>query len=794
MNFTKYKFGYFFTLLSVLLNLILYWSGTYDSLEQKLYDYRFNLRGPLSGDYIHLNENRYNDLNNKAIKYNHVEDNDIIIVGIDQKSFNAINMEYPPYDRCLIWAKAVKNLVDAGVSVIIFDIMFDKEKIEQDLIFSKSIKYAEERNVKIILAANNDRVRDVADRQYSLVKPSQYIINNTHSKLGLVGTRSDSDDFVRRYLAFDSSTNHYPIALQAVMSFKNENPIINSDGVKIGDLFIPFYSTQNTFLINYFGPNSFVLGNTFNTFSLSEILDDGNSKNTDNLCNSCDSIDLILTQAYLDSTDQFMKQYIDSSDYMYYKKWKMPDVFSNKIVIIGSALKEDKDYFNTPFNSFQNNGAMFGIELHANVIQQILDNNHINVLLAFKGYDTNLNDKLISLVLVLFLSFLVFFSIIYFRPLTSAIFSFSFIFIWFDISIGAFLNDYLWLFKQIFRFNINVPDINQSTLIPIIYPIMSIVFTYTLNLSFKVFMEQKDKRFFKDTFGQYISPDLINQMYKKQSKPTLGGDLGIRTAFFTDIRGFSSISEQLSATKLVELLNEYLSEMTDILLKNKGTLDKYEGDAILAMFGAPISMKNHAEKAIDTSIEMQNKLKELRIRWSKSDKWPDSVHHMFMRIGMSSGEFVVGNMGSTLRMDYTMMGDVVNTAARLESAAKIYGIGNCCDIKTFKLANSKKYLYRYIDKVLVMGKIEPIEIIEVIDFQCNINKNDNILKMIEYFNKGMSYYNKSNWENAIIQFKKSNKLEINKDSNPSIVFVERCQNFIKTPPTNWTGIFKLKSK
>ena len=367
-------------------------------------------------------------------------------------------------------------------------------------------------------------------------------------------------------------------------------------------------------------------------------------------------------------------------------------------------------------------------------------------------------------------------------------------FIWFDISMGAFLNDYLWIFKIIFGINVNVPDISESIIIPIIYPISSVVFSYAFNLSFKVFMEQKDKRFFKETFGQYISPDLINQMYKKQSKPTLGGDLGLRTAFFTDIRGFSSISEELSATQLVELLNEYLSDMTDILLKNKGTLDKYEGDAILAMFGAPISMETHAEKAVDTSVEMQNKLKELRIKWSKSDKWPKSVHHMFMRIGISSGEFVVGNMGSTLRMDYTMMGDVVNTAARLEAAAKIYGIGNCCDIKTFKLVDGKKYLYRYIDKVLLMGKSEAVEIIEIIDFTDNVDKEDSRLKMVNYFNKGISYYNSSNWKAAIEQFKKSQKLEVDKNFNPSNTFIQRCENFIINPPSNWMGVFKLESK
>jgi len=149
----------------------------------------------------------------------------------------------------------------------------------------------------------------------------------------------------------------------------------------------------------------------------------------------------------------------------------------------------------------------------------------------------------------------------------------------------------------------------------------------------------------------------------------LGGEERDITAFFSDVQGFTGISESLGPTELVELLNEFLTEMTDIILKYEGTVDKFEGDAIIAFFGAPNELKNHPEVACKASIDMQNRMVELRKHWRDQDK-PE----LKMRIGLCTGPAVIGNMGSQNRMDYTMMGDTVNTAARLEGVNKIYGI------------------------------------------------------------------------------------------------------------------------
>ena len=215
---------------------------------------------------------------------------------------------------------------------------------------------------------------------------------------------------------------------------------------------------------------------------------------------------------------------------------------------------------------------------------------------------------------------------------------------------------------------------------------------------------EKDKRFLKDTFGTYISPELIEQMVEKKEEPKLGGDEKVHTAFFTDIESFSSFSEQMPAKKLVELLNVYLTEMTTILLNCKGTLDKYRGDAIVAFFGAPMPVKDHEFWACKAALDMQKKLIELRKNWVlEENRWPKNVHNMQNRIGIHTGLMVTGNMGSKQRMNYTMMGDTVNLAARLESSCKQYGIYTQISDNTYN-AIKNKIVCREIDRVAVLGK------------------------------------------------------------------------------------------
>lgn len=317
---------------------------------------------------------------------------------------------------------------------------------------------------------------------------------------------------------------------------------------------------------------------------------------------------------------------------------------------------------------------------------------------------------------------------------------------------------------------------------------------------YKYITEEKDKKFLKEAFGSYISPELIEDMYSSGEPPKLGGTSGMITAYFTDIQGFSSFSEKLTATQLVELLNEYLTSMTDILLENKGTLDKYEGDAIIAFFGAPMTLPDHAAKACLVAIRMQEALLELRKKWvSEGNKWPEIVHDMRMRIGINSGEIVTGNMGSRDRMNYTMMGDSVNLAARLEEAAKQYGIFT--QVSSFtKDLTLDAFNMRELDTIRVVGKTEPVTTFDLLGVKGQTS--DLLLSLMNTFHEGLDHYKHQRWDEAISTFNRSLLLEnqrypdlAGKKTNPSLIYLERCEAFKKDPPPDdWDGVFVLTSK
>ena len=240
-----------------------------------------------------------------------------------------------------------------------------------------------------------------------------------------------------------------------------------------------------------------------------------------------------------------------------------------------------------------------------------------------------------------------------------------------------------------------------------------------------------------------------------------------------------------------------LQQQLEILLAHQGTLDKYEGDAIVAFFGAPIYFDDHATRAALVALDMQRALGELRARWgAEGDKWPSMVPEMRMRIGLNTGDLVTGNMGSKTRMNYTMMGDVVNTAARLEASAKQYGIYIQTTMPTLELAGKEKFDWRFIDKVRVMGKTEPVDAVEIMAEAGQLP--DDLKRLNEIYTAGVEHYRQQAWDEAAKKFTAAEKLEEvfpKRPTNPSKVYIERCQFFKENPPgDDWDGSWTLTAK
>ena len=337
---------------------------------------------------------------------------------------------------------------------------------------------------------------------------------------------------------------------------------------------------------------------------------------------------------------------------------------------------------------------------------------------------------------------------------------------------------------------------NHHVWLDMVGPLSTLSIGYLGITVYNYIQEEKNKNFLKDSFGTYVSPELIDQMYESGEEPSLGGEEGYHTAFFTDIQSFSAFSEKLTASELVALLNQYLTDMTDVLLENNGTLDKYIGDAIVAFYGAPIEVDDHELWACRTAIKMQENLEVLRKGWrEEGDRWPEIVHNMQNRIGISSGQMVTGNMGSESRMNYTMMGDNVNTAARLESSAKQYGIYIQIADSTYQPIKDK-LVVRDLDNVRVLGKEEPVKVWELIS---EVGKEpEQYKKILPAYNEALKLYQNQEWSKAIEAFKASDALEDmfpGRKTNPSRIYIPRCEHFQSSPPgDDWDGVWTLTSK
>jgi adenylate cyclase len=345
---------------------------------------------------------------------------------------------------------------------------------------------------------------------------------------------------------------------------------------------------------------------------------------------------------------------------------------------------------------------------------------------------------------------------------------------------------------------------SAQLVLPLAAPLGAIFTTSFAAIVWQLIVEEKQKGRIKGMFGTYVSPQLVDRMVESEEEPQLGGHEEEITAYFSDIQSFSTFSEKLPPGKLVELMNEYLTACTDIVQAQGGTLDKYIGDAVVAMFGAPIALSDHAFRACVATQLVHQKLGELREKWKgEGDKWPEIVWKMQSRIGLNSGRCIIGNMGSRTRFNYTMMGDDVNLAARMESGAKSWGAYTMCT-ETTKLACEKhgadRVVFRPLGRIVVKGRTQAVPIYEIVGLKETVTAPTR--ECIAIFSHALEKYYARDWDAALALFAQSRELESNVPgktpgvvSNPSLVYLDITAHYKhEPPPENWDGVYVMKEK
>ncbi len=308
-------------------------------------------------------------------------------------------------------------------------------------------------------------------------------------------------------------------------------------------------------------------------------------------------------------------------------------------------------------------------------------------------------------------------------------------------------------------------------------PVQIAVATGTAISIFKAyFIVQNQEKFIRHSFKHYLSPVVIDQLIHNPDRLKLGGERKELSLFFSDLEGFTKISEGLEPEDLTQLLNEYLTAMTDIILEEEGTVDKFEGDAIIAFWNAPLDIENHAEKAVRTALRCQEKLKELRPYFLEQ-----YGKNLFMRIGINTGVAIVGNIGSSSRFDYSVLGDTVNLAARLEGANKYYGTYNMISSSTFEQL-SEDFHCRELGRLKVVGRNEPVTVYEPLSF-------DRISEEHIDFNRGLDLFYKGDFNAASEAFK------CNENDDPAArAYCIKCKELQEKVIGKWSGIWELDSK
>jgi adenylate cyclase len=427
------------------------------------------------------------------------------------------------------------------------------------------------------------------------------------------------------------------------------------------------------------------------------------------------------------------------------KKRVPKEYFKGKIVIIGGSAEGLFDITQNPFSE-----VYPGVEIHANIIHNILVENFM------KRLGRSFNTMVLFCLSIMVGLFSAFFS------LKRGV-----------MATGVLLLSYTAFCIILFE--------KSGLWMEMVSPNFSILTTFSVVWLYRFRTEERKKHQIKAMFSRYVNREVAEQLAENPESFELGGERKRLTVLFSDICGFTSMSEKMEAEKVVSILNEYFPVMNDIVFKYEGTLDKFIGDAIMVIYGAPIAKFDHAKRAVLTALEMMKGLKRLNEEWRKKGE-----QELDIGIGINTGEMVVGNIGSEIKTDYTVIGDEVNLASRLEGLTRKYDTNIIMSKATYEEVKSE-IVAREVDLIRVKGKTKPVTIYEPVGLNGEVNSEK--MDQLRIFEEGLRLYRERKWKDANKVFS-----SIMEDGIARMYFM-RCQEYIELPPPpDWDGVYVYKTK
>lgn len=420
----------------------------------------------------------------------------------------------------------------------------------------------------------------------------------------------------------------------------------------------------------------------------------------------------------------------------------------DKIVVVGDTSEVSHDWFDTPV------GMVYGVEIIADTISSILKG------APLRAADTPLAAAVTMVLMMLMILLAVAFS----RPVFRAVGA--------VVILGGFV------------VAVTAIYVHAGLVLPLSYALAAGILSYVL-IEYRAYMvERNQKKQISKTFGQYIPAELVKEMNESGQEVSVGGESREMTVLFSDVRGFTTISEGLSPQDLTTLMNAFLSPMTRVIQANRGTIDKYMGDAIMAFWGAPLRDENHAEHAVRAALAMGKTMDELSESFVARGWKPLKIG-----VGLNTGVMSVGNMGSDFRLAYTVMGDSVNLGSRLESLTKQYGIFT--QISEYTLAQVPGLIAREVDLVKVKGKDQPVRTFEPLGFDGDVDQQT--LDILARYTAALALYRAARFTEAKAEFQALAELEPNRMLYK--IYLDRIEHYqVEPPPADWDGSYTAKEK